>query len=115
MEDEPKNLKECFEYLDRELDPEDIEKIKSLKNRNETFMFHFGLGMGLRNSLGLWGGSKLAEYLRERDFMIHPDDMSGLILKYYYDWLHGNHRNWKRFDKKKPKKRGFGLDPPDLD
>ncbi len=108
MEDEPKNLKECFEYLDRELDPEVIEQIKSLNNRDETFMHHFGLGMYLRNELGLWSGSKLTSYLREKDILMHPDDMSGIILKYYYDWLHGNHRNWKRFDKKKPDR----MDPP---
>lgn len=110
MEDEPKNLKECFEYLDRELDPEVIEQIKSLNNRDETFMHHFGLGMYLRNELGFWSGSKLAHYLREKDFLMHPDSMSGIILKYYYDWLHGNHRNWKRFDKKKPRGPRLGLD-----
>jgi hypothetical protein len=52
MEDEPKNLKECFEYLDRELDSEVIEQIKSMKDSKETIMLHFSLGM--QNHASRW-------------------------------------------------------------
>lgn len=47
---------------------------------------HLGLGMGLRNGWGLWGGSRLAKYFNGMG-IFHPDDMSGIILESYVRYL----------------------------
>ncbi len=95
----PKTIEECFIELNKTLKPETIEGIKTLKSRDETSSYHMGLGLWLRNNWGLWGGSRLQVYLKNKG-LNHPDDMSGLILKYYYDWLNGINQSWQEFDKK---------------
>lgn len=93
----PKNLEECFIELNKLLKPKDIEAIKNLKDREETIMYHHGMGTWLRNNWGLWGGSRLQQYLLKKGIK-HPDSMSALILEYYYDWLNGENEGWKKFD-----------------
>lgn len=93
----PKNIEECFIQLNKLLKTKDIETIKNLKNRSETIMYHHGFGTWLRNNWGLWGGSRLQQYLLGKG-LNHPDDMSATILEYYYDWLHGQNEDWKKFD-----------------
>jgi hypothetical protein len=41
-----------------------------------------GSGMGMRNSWGLWHGSKLAQWFY-RHQIYHADDMSGIIMDSY--------------------------------
>jgi hypothetical protein len=95
----PKNLEECFLELNKLLKPKDIEAIKNLKDRNETILYHHGFGTWLRNNWGLWGGSRLQQYLIKKG-IDHPDSMSATILEYYYDWLHGQNDKWKEFEAK---------------
>ncbi|MDN3706530.1 hypothetical protein QW060_26360 [Myroides ceti] len=95
----PKNLEECFLELNKLLKHKDIETIKNLKDRNETIMYHHGFGTWLRNNWGLWGGSRLQQYLIDKGLR-HPDDMSATILEYYYDWLNEQHEKWKEFEAK---------------
>lgn len=95
----PKNLEECFLELNKLLKPKDIEAIKNLKDRNETILYHHGFGTWLRNNWGLWGGSRLQQYLIKKGLR-HPDDMSATILEFYYDWLNGQHEKWKEFEAK---------------
>jgi hypothetical protein len=95
----PKNLEECFLELNKLLKTKDIEEIKNLKSKEEMGMYHFGLGMWLRNNWSLWGGSRLQQYFIKKNIE-HPDHMSGLILNYYYDWLNGEHDEWKEFEQK---------------
>lgn len=95
----PKNIEECFIELNKILKPETVDGIKKLKSRDETSNYHMGLGLWLRNNWGLWGGSRLQVYLTNKG-LNHPDDMSGLILEYYYDWLNGINQGWQEFDKK---------------
>jgi len=95
----PKNLEECFLELDKLLKPKDIEAIKNLKDRNETILYHHGFGTWLRNNWGLWGGSRLQQYLIAKG-LSHPDNMSATILEFYYDWLNGQHEKWKEFEAK---------------
>lgn len=96
----PKNIKDCFITLDSLLEQSDIDTIKALTSREETIIYHHGLGTWIRNNWGLWGGSRLQKYFLARDVK-HPDSMSALILEYYYDWLHEKNDNWMEFDKKK--------------
>ncbi|MDZ4149354.1 MAG: DUF6794 domain-containing protein [Flavobacteriaceae bacterium] len=95
----PKDIKDCFITLDSMLSKSDIDSIKSLSDREETIKYHLGFGMWLRNNWGLWGGSRLQKYFLDRDIK-HPDSMSALILKYYYDWLHDDNKEWMKFDEK---------------
>jgi hypothetical protein len=82
----PKNLNDCFVQLKKLLKPEDIEKMKS-GTEDDMIQYHFGLGMGIRNSWGLWGGSRLAKWFNAQGIK-HPDDMSGIILDSF--WRHLN-------------------------
>ncbi|HNY07345.1 MAG TPA: hypothetical protein PKL64_04585 [Bacteroidales bacterium] len=95
----PKNLEECFLELNKLLKPKDIETIKNLKSKDDMNLYHFGLGTWLRNNWGLWGGSRLQQYFFKKG-IDHPDNMSGIILSYYYDWLNGQHDEWKKFEAK---------------
>ena len=95
----PKNLEDCFTELDKLLKPKDIETIKNLKDRTETIAYHHGFGTWIRNNWGLWGGSRLQQYLNTKGIN-HPDSMSVLILEYYYDWLNGQNKEWEIFEVK---------------
>jgi hypothetical protein len=93
----PKNIEECFLELNKLVKPKDIEAIKNFKDRNETIALHHGFGTWLRNNWGFWRGSRLQKYLIMRGVK-HPDEMSSIILLFYYDWLHESHEEWKKFD-----------------
>ena len=93
----PRNLEECFHVLDTMLHPSDVAEIRALGSRESMISFHFGLGRWLRNDWGLWRGSRLQTYFVERG-EYHPDGMSGVLLRYYYDYLHGIDTGWRRFD-----------------
>ena len=95
----PKNLEDCFIQFDKLLSDEDKQTIKQLRNRKETIQYHHGLGMWLRNNWGLWGGSRLQEYMLNKKIK-HPDEMSAIILEFYYDWLNGKNSKWKKFEAK---------------
>ena len=83
------------------LKPRDIQRLKELQSPDEMSKYHFGFGMYLRNNWGLWGGSRLQKYFFDRGIS-HPDNMSGIILKHYYDWTHGNNNSWKTWEKENP-------------
>jgi len=91
----PKDLEDCFLQLDKLLSEDDKDFIKNLENRNETIILHHGLGMALRNNWGLWGGSRLQTYLKNKKLK-HPDNMSAIILEFYYDWLN-NVDDWRKW------------------
>ncbi len=93
----PRNIMECFLELDKLLEQDGIETVKSMENRDEVIVLHMGLGMWVRNNWGLWGGSRLQAYLRDRG-LSHPDDMSHMIFQFYYDWLNGINEGWQKFD-----------------
>jgi hypothetical protein len=94
----PKDLQDCFVQLDKMLLTKSKTEIKALKNKSETIKYHHGLGMTLRNSWGLWGGSRLQKYFLYKK-LNHPDEMSALILEYYYDWLNDKNADWKKWAK----------------
>ena len=79
----PENPQECFDQLQQELAPEGIEAIRN-SSEDDLTMLHLQLGMWIRNNWGLWEGSKLAEWFRERG-VEDPDDMSEIIIHSF--WL----------------------------
>jgi hypothetical protein len=77
----PKDLDEAIESIKRDLNEESLVKIRACKTAQEFMgLAHFGIGMGLRNNWGLWGGSRLAKWFNNNG-IFHPDDMSGVILE----------------------------------
>jgi len=83
----PKDLDDCFAHLKKLLKPEDIVKMRS-GTEDDMIQYHHGLGRWMRNNWGLWGeGSRLAKWFNSKGIM-HPDDMSGIILDSF--WRHLN-------------------------
>lgn len=93
----PRNIEDCFSQLDSILAFKNRRGIIAQPNRESMSKYHFGLGMWLRNNWGLWSGSRLERYFYARG-VYHPDNMSGAILEYYYDYLHGVDSAWRAFD-----------------
>lgn len=84
----PRNLRESFTQLDRLL-PDTIKQ--RLRHPDPSYGlgdFHMGLGRWMRNNWQLWGGSRLQQYLESLG-VEHPDNMSGVILATYSDYLNG--------------------------
>jgi hypothetical protein len=94
----PKDLGECFAELDKLLSEVDKSEMRALPSRDDMIQYHFGFGMWLRNRWGLWGGSRLQKYFMDRGVQ-HPDNMSGVVLLYYHDWLNGRRDTWKAWEK----------------
>ena len=74
----PTNLKECLQELYKSIPQEMIEEIKSDKIKGASL--HFNVGMCMRNDWGLWGKSDLKDWFNSIG-IIHPDDMSAIILE----------------------------------
>lgn len=95
----PRDLGECLVELDKLLTEIDKKEMRALARREDMISYHLGLGMWIRNNWGLWGGSRLQKYFRERGIN-HPDEMSSVVLYHYYDWLSGKKETWKEWEKK---------------
>lgn len=79
----PVDLEDSFVQLDQLLSPEDIDTLKSKQSEDDLYVYHFGLGLWMRNNWGLWRGSRLNKYFNELG-IFHPDDISGIILDSYW-------------------------------
>ena len=80
----PKDIDEAIDSLDIILSVEEKRYVAdSLSLEDFTAMAHMGIGMWMRNNWGLWGGSRLQRYFRDRQ-VNHPDAMSHEILKAFY-------------------------------
>src|SRR5262249_52365988 len=93
----PKNLAECFAELDRILSEIDKKEMKQLPKREDMIRYHLTLGMWMRNNWGLHGGSRLLKYFYDRRLR-DPEDMSTIVLFFYYDWLTGKQDSWKQWE-----------------
>ena len=81
----PKTLDEAFTVLDAMLSNEDRRYLQEAKDPDDAAVsLHHSLGRHIRNTWGLWGdGSELKRCLRQDYGILHPDDMSGFILRQY--------------------------------
>ncbi len=78
----PENLDDCLLTLDKLLD----DTVKNEIKTTDIADLHFGLGRWMRNSWRLWKGSRLQLWFTQQG--IHEaDDMSGLILSVYQEYL----------------------------
>lgn len=75
----PETLDEALDLMMEGLTDEDRKLVKDAGEDYAT-MAHFGGGMGMRNSWGLWGDSPLSRYFA-RLGIYHADDMSAIINK----------------------------------
>lgn len=101
----PKDLGEAFIELDKLLPDIDRKEMLGLQKRADMINYHMGLGMWMRNNWGLWGGSRLQKYFTDKG-VVHPDNMSSVVLFYYWDWLQGRKDEWKGWEKN-PKQKIF--------
>ncbi len=76
----PKNFEESLTVLDSMTHTRMKEWIRCLPDGKFSSYVHHGFGMYLRNNWGLWGDSELSRNLYKMG-ILHPDDMSGVILK----------------------------------
>ena len=101
----PKTAAEAFKRLDRKLTKEEKQEIVEAK---DMFDFHFSLGMWIRN-YWIYSGEKVnlvsllkdlgekvpgfddvdSEEITDPIIMMHPDDMSTVILEAYQKQLRG--------------------------
>lgn len=79
----PKTLEEAHQQLEKLFPKDELVKIDVMRNESEMIKYHRGLGMGIRNEWGLWGGGPLAQHMNKLGFH-HPDDMSGVILETFW-------------------------------
>jgi hypothetical protein len=93
----PKNLAECFSELDKLVPEVSRNEMRALSDRNAMIAYHLGLGMWMRNNWGLHGGSRLYKYFYDKGLR-DPEDMSSVVLFYYYDWLTDKKETWKEWD-----------------
>jgi len=83
----PIDLNDALNYLDCLWSKSDKEGFKKISENEAVNRLHWGTGMGIRNSWGLWkGDSRIAKYFHDLG-IYHPDDMSGIILTSFHRYL----------------------------
>ncbi len=105
----PKNMRECMLELDNLIDFEDRQFIK---NSDLSSMFDMnghggGLGMSIRNSWGINGGSRLRIYFKKRGFIkterhYENEVISCEIISCYIKWLNGEANIPEIWERKNP-------------
>ena len=94
METLPSNLKETVKYIDDLIIPNMNLYLKNYTEHNFVIDSHFGLGMYIRNHFELWQEkSELRKWFHYNYFLDHPDDISSIILRYYYRVKNNNDIN----------------------
>jgi hypothetical protein len=83
----PTDLLDAMTELDRSL-PRSGKRVVRELPEGGTHTLHMGLGMAMRNAWGLSRHSRLATYF-EAHGVLHPDDMSAIVLEAYWAHLHG--------------------------
>ncbi len=107
----PKNLKDSFVRLDKMLSDTLKQKLRNPDPNYGLAEFHFSLGLWMRNGWQLWGGSRMQQYFL-RLGVHHPDDMSGIILRSYSDYLNGKEVDEKSIKPQTAEEPEFKVAPP---
>ena len=83
----PETLEEAVAYLIAKLNDDDLRSIAAMEQDEFLMVAHFGLGLWIRNNLGLWSDGPLAKSLAGNDYSLQADDMSGIILTALWERL----------------------------
>ena len=78
MKYQPSTVDQAVDYVLAVLSDEDKQTIRAMPEHEVGANLHFGLGMWIRNNLGLWHGN---EGLVAMSGSLHPDDASSVIVK----------------------------------
>lgn len=74
-----KTVDEAVNIIISRLSQDDINYLKN-STKADRYMLHFGLGMGIRNSFGLWKGNEALLKDACGGKICHPDDASSVII-----------------------------------
>jgi hypothetical protein len=83
----PATLTEALDRLEQTLPPETIQRMRD-GSEADMCEYHFSVGLWMRNYWGLWAEGPPYRHLAGLG-LIHPDDMSGVILRSFRRRLHG--------------------------
>ena len=78
--DWPKTCDAAVQWLLDELPEAERDNLASTKSE-DLILLHFGLGRGIRNNFGLWGGNLALIEDCSGDPAKHPDDVSMIIIE----------------------------------
>jgi len=84
----PADIHDCFTELNRLLNDSTKLMIKEKNTAFDLSEYHMGIGRWMRNNWRLWGGSRLQTYFINKNVK-HPDNISGIILFAYSNYLKG--------------------------
>jgi len=84
----PFDIYDCINQLDSFWCDSIKTEHKSMSEEEFVTHTHIGVGLRIRNSWGLWKGSRLSKYFNDNGIS-HPDYMSSTILKNYHRHLNG--------------------------
>jgi len=87
----PSDLDDAIECLEDLLSEEDMDYVRTCEE-SDMSVFHFNVGMAIRNRWGLWGKSRLAQWFNGIG-IYHPDDMSGIIFHSLWRKVHSKPEN----------------------
>lgn len=87
----PKNIDDALQILRHELNDE-IENIAKTPLDEYICTEHHGIGRFIRNEWGLWSGSELQTWFKDKG-IDHPDDMSSIILTSFHRTLNNQSIN----------------------
>ena len=86
----PKTVEEAVNRMIQEMSEEDRTRLKNTPEK-DLIMYHFSLGMWVRNEFGLWqGNDELLKSCAKKDPLIHPDDVSSIIIEELWNKLNKN-------------------------
>ena len=85
---EPQSLLALFYQWEEEIPAKELEEFKNLIESDAKYASH----MGMRNALGLWGNSAIAQELMDADIW-HGDDMGCVVTLSFHRHLH--RKPWK--------------------
>lgn len=75
-----KTVDEAVDIIMAQLEKNDIEYLKN-SSEKDRYLLHFGLGMGIRNSFGLWKGNEALLKDACGGQICHPDEASSVIIE----------------------------------
>jgi hypothetical protein len=91
----PADVEDCIREMNKVLPAALLDKIRT-SEEHDLALFHFGLGMWMRNSWGLWmDESRLRRYFVGLG-VPDADDMTGIIIGTYWDVLNGRPADVRR-------------------